>query len=134
MNSEVHVSFWIMFFSGYIIRSGIPGSHGNSIFSFFKEPAYCSPQNLYQFTFPPTVQEGSVFFTPSLAFIVCRLFDDGDYDCCEVIPHYSFDFHFSDIIRDVEHLFTCLLAIGRPSLEKCLFRSSAHFLIGLIIF
>ena len=32
----VHVSFWIMFFSGYMPRSGIAGSYGSSVFRFFK--------------------------------------------------------------------------------------------------
>jgi len=30
------------------------------------------------------------------AFIVCRLFDDGHSDCCEVVSHCSFDVNFSD--------------------------------------
>ena len=33
----------------------------------FKERPYCSPQWLYQFTFPPTVQEDSLFSTSSPA-------------------------------------------------------------------
>ena len=36
MNIGVHVSFWIMVFSGYTPSSGIAGLYGNSIFSFLR--------------------------------------------------------------------------------------------------
>ena len=36
VNIGVHVSFWIMFFSGYMPSTGITGSYGSSIFSFLR--------------------------------------------------------------------------------------------------
>ena len=64
-------------------------------YQFYKESPYCPPQCLYQFTFPPTVQDHSLFSTSSPA-LVCGFFDYGHSDCCEVISHCSFDLHSSD--------------------------------------
>ena len=83
MNHGIHVSFSVLVSSGCIPRSGIAGSYAVSIPSFFKEYPYCLPQWLYQFSFPPAVQVGSLFSTPSPALVVCGFFDDGHSYWCE---------------------------------------------------
>ena len=46
-------------------HGGVARSYGSSIFQFFDKLPYCSPQWLFQLTFPLTVQEGSLFLTLS---------------------------------------------------------------------
>ena len=43
-----------------------------------------------------TVAVGSLLLTSSLAFVICRCFNDSHYDWCEVISHCHFDLHFSN--------------------------------------
>ena len=96
MSIGVHMSFRIMVFSGYMLRNSTAGSYG-VLFSLLRNRhtvLHSGCINLH--SHQTTVQEGSLFSTPSLAFIVSRFFDDGHSDQCEVIPHCSFDLHFSN--------------------------------------
>ena len=94
VNNGIHMSLSISVSSqGICLGLGLLG-HMVVSFLFLKESPYCLPLWLYQFTFPPTVQECSLFSTPSPAFIVYRLSDDGHFDWYEVISHCSFDLYF----------------------------------------
>ena len=64
------------------------------LFLGFKEISIPSSIVAVSFYIPTYSTRPFPFLNTSLAFSVCRLFDDGDSDWCEVISHCSFDLHF----------------------------------------
>ena len=96
MTTGVRVFFSILVSSGYMPSSGIARPYSGFIPSYLSNLHtifHCGCINLHSHQ---QCKEGSLFSTPSPAFIVCRFFDDGHSDQCEVISYCSFDLHFSN--------------------------------------
>ena len=78
-------------------------------------PIYIPPNSVGEFHLP----------TPLPAFIICRHVNDGHSD---YVRRYLIVIL---ICISLIIIFLCLLAVCMPPLEKCLFKFSVQFLIGL---
>ena len=79
MNIGVHESLSDLVSLVCMPRSGISGSYDSSISSFFKKSLFSIAAVLV--CIPTNSVRGSLFSTPSPAFIACRLLDSSHSDC-----------------------------------------------------
>ena len=127
-----HMSLLIMGFSGYTPRSGIARLDSSAIFSLIMNlpsvfPSGCTNLHSHQLcrsvTFSPHLLQHLLFvdFFTVVILTSVKWYITVVFNCIYLT------------IRDVEHCFDVIFGLCMSSLEKNLSRSSARFLIGMLL-
>lgn len=103
-------------------RSGIAGSYGNSMLDLLRN---CVSHSGCTISHPQRRRRGPI--------CDCLSFWQSHLSGYEAVSHCGFD-SISLMANDTQRLFLGLLGICMSSLEKCLFRTFAHFKTGLCFY